>query len=72
MTTREKIKTIKLGVERRKLIGYFLDFADEERLLLQQVYFDIIHRHSGVALRIHNIKRMVRAVHNLIDEKRIK
>lgn len=64
MSTKDKIKMIRLEAETRKLQGCRNPLGDSGRVLKAQVYADVLQRHPN-ALNMR-FQRVVRAVNNLI------
>lgn len=65
MTTKEKIRMIRLEGEERKLMGCRNLMGDGGRSLKAEVYADVLRRHPN-ALKSGRFPRVVRAVNNLI------
>lgn len=65
MTTKDKIKMIRLESEERKLMGCRNLLGDGGRALKAEVYADVLRRHPN-ALNSGRFSRVVRAVNNLV------
>lgn len=67
MTTKEKLRLIRLEMTERELKGYGYSLADSGRLLKAQVYADVLKRHPN-AIRRGYMPRIIAAVSTLIRQ----